>query len=295
MSQKSDADRSPVYFLLHVRKTASQTIQMHLARHCARGVFWQSQRKLRPARRRGGADFPDFHHARVVCGHHIGRSLEQFFPGREIPRIVLLRDPLHLQISFYNMHMMDHLTKGFDTYSFKLHLQALPRNFIAHFLLSRWLEIPWPRLPAMADTRKYALLNQALADFWFVGGHSDCDRVVGAIAADLGLPQVAPPRNTSAEMQAHTGWPLVTAATLPSGMREAFRADNCLDQALWESWRNAGFEPAKVRPVALGPGGSCAFLANEIIRSWFVLRCLAKRRRTLPWVPAGRGRIATRR
>jgi hypothetical protein len=62
---------------------------------------------------------------------------------------VLLRDPLELQISFYNWQMMDNLAKGLGTYDW--HLRALPRNFIAHFLLSRWLEIRWRRLMVMID------------------------------------------------------------------------------------------------------------------------------------------------
>jgi hypothetical protein len=45
-AEKSAADRgAPVYFLLHIPKTAGQTIQVHLAAHCAPGVFWQSQRR----------------------------------------------------------------------------------------------------------------------------------------------------------------------------------------------------------------------------------------------------------
>jgi hypothetical protein len=136
----------------------------HLAEHCARGVFWQSRRKLRPGHDAGPGDLPDFARARVISGHHIGRSLEQSFPSREIRRVVLLRDPLELQISFYNWQMMDNLAKGLGTYSFDWHVRALPRDFIAHFLLSRWLEIPWPRLMVMADAQKYEILNRALAD-----------------------------------------------------------------------------------------------------------------------------------
>ena len=91
---------------------------------------------------------------------------------------MLLRDPLELQISFYNWQMMDNLGKGLGTYSFDWHLCALPRDFIAHFLLSRWLEIPWRRLMVMTDAQKYEILNRALADFWFVGAPADCDRVI---------------------------------------------------------------------------------------------------------------------
>jgi len=267
----------PVYFLLHVPKTAGQTIQIHLADYCAPGVFWLPRRRFRPGRRTASDDFPDFDRTRVISGHEISRSLENFYPGREIRRILLLRDPLQLQVSLYNWRMMDHLAKGLGTYSFKLHLQALPRNFVTHFLLSRWLEIPWLRLMTMADGEKYDILNQTLAKFWFVGAHSDCDRVIEAISADLGLPSVATPRNTSADLQAHTGWRLMAAETLPPAARDALMAWSSLDQALWESWGAAGFEPAKARPVALAPRRNDGFLAHEMIRPWFRFRRFVRR------------------
>ena len=122
------------------------------------------------------------------------------FPGREVRRIVLLRDPLQLHLSFYNWKMMDHLAKGWGTYSFSLHLRALPRNFIAHFLLSRWVELSSAQIDGDVRQRENInILNNALAGFWFVGAHSDCDRVIAAIGADLRVPPVAAPRNTSAD------------------------------------------------------------------------------------------------
>jgi tetratricopeptide (TPR) repeat protein len=281
-----DAKRAgPVYFLLHVPKTAGQTIQVHLADHCAPGVFWQSRRRFRPGRRTSVADFPDLSRVRVICGHHISRSLEQFFPGRDIRRVVLLRDPLQLQLSFYNWTMMDHLAKGLGTYSFALHLQALPRNFISHFLLSRWLEIPQSSLMVMSDRWKYEILNRALSGFWFVGAHTDCARVAAEIGSDLGLPPISATRNTSAEMQAHTGWQLVTRESLSRSMQDAIRARNPLDQALWESWAGAGFEAATNRTVALRPNRN-TFRAREIIRPWFrfrrfLCRNCAERRRPI--------------
>jgi tetratricopeptide repeat protein len=275
--RNSAAQTGRVYFLLHVPKTAGQTIQVHLAEHCAPGVFWQSQRRLRADARTSSADFPDVDRARVVAGHHIGRSLEQLFPGRELRQIVLLRDPLQMQLSFYNWKMMDHLAKGLGTYSFSLHLKALPCNFISHFLLSRWLELSQLRLMAMTDRQKYQLLNKALAGFWFVGSHSDCDRVLAAVGADLGVPAVAAPRNTSAELQAHTGWRLVTERSLPASTREAFLERNALDQALWESWGAAGFAPGKVRPAAFRPRRSSMFVAREVIRPWFRARRYVRR------------------
>ncbi len=284
MPLQSDPRRDePVYFLLHIPKTAGQTIQVHLAEHCAPGVFWQSRSRLRLERGARPGDLPDPDRARVISGHHIGRSLEALFCGRPIRRVLLLRDPLELQISLYNWQMMDHLAKGLGTYSFELHLQALPRNFIVHFLLSRWLEIPWPRLMLMRDEQKYRILNRTLARFWFVGAHADCDRLIEAIGPELGVPPLAKPRNTSAELQAQTGWRLVTADALSPATREAIRVHHGLDQVLWEDWRTAGFDPATVRPRALGPDATSGFLAHEIRRPWFALGRFVARRRGLWW------------
>jgi TPR repeat len=270
-------DARPVYFVLHIPKTAGQTIQTHFTEHCAPGVYSQPQRRLRPGPHMRATDFPGFGRARLISGHEISRSLEKLYPRREIRRIVLLRDPLQQQISLYNWRMMDHLARGLGTYSFELHLRAQPRDYIAHFLLSRWLEIPWLRLARMADSEKYEILNRTLANFWFVGAHSDCDRVIEAISSDLGAPPVAVARNTSADLQAHTGWRLVTAETLAPSIRDAIMAQSSLDQALWESWSAAGFEPARVQPAALGPGRDKAFVAHEMVRPWFRFRRFIRR------------------
>ena len=181
-ARSDPAPADPIYFLLHIPKTAGQTIQQHLAEHCAPGVFWRSYHKIRlghkmrAGRRTGPDNLPDPARARVIAGHNITRSFENLFPGRQIRRILLLRDPLEFQISYYNWTMMDNIAKGLATYSFDLHFRALQPNFMADFLLSRWLEIPRRARLLMADEQKYRILKQMLAGFWFVGEHTDCDR-----------------------------------------------------------------------------------------------------------------------
>lgn len=132
---------------------------------------------------------------------------------------------------------------------------------------------------AMADERKHQILNRMLADFWFVGAHTDCDRLVEAIGPDLGVPPIAVRRNTSAELQAQTGWRPVTAAALSPATRDAIRAHHGLDQALWEAWRAAGFDTASIRLHALGPSRKSGFLAHEIIRPGFALARFVGRQR----------------
>src|SRR5205807_2684088 len=118
-----------VYFLLHIPRTAGQTVQYHLAEHCAPGMVWIPRRAPFPVsltRQRYRFDgIGDAAQVRAVAGHDVARSLEQHFRGREIRRAVLLRDPLSLQLSLYNYRMMNHLNRGFGTYSFDLHLRAL--------------------------------------------------------------------------------------------------------------------------------------------------------------------------
>jgi tetratricopeptide (TPR) repeat protein len=278
---------APVYFLLHIPKTAGQTIQLHLAEHCAPGVFWQPRRRLWP--RRPAGDMPaDSSRVRAVSGHDVARSLEARFPGREIRRVVLLRDPIGLQLSLYNYRMMNYLAKGQGTYGFAVHLQSLPRDYMAHLLLGRWLELPWPVVMALGARRKYEILNRMLAEFWFVGAYTDCDRVIAAIAPDLGVPPKAAPRNTAAEWERRVEWRPLTEADLTPAARAAILARNPIDAALWENWRGAGFAIRKVRPRPLDPRRRGGFLAHEIVRPGFVLARLVLRHGA-PWRRRGGG------
>ena len=269
---------SPVYFILHIPKTAGQTIQYHLAEHCPPGAFWNPRRVPYPLSlwgrryRRGEAS-----RVRAVAGHDLGSSLERQFPEREIRWVVLLREPLSLQLSLYNYRMMNHLAKGLGTYPFAVHLRAQPRDFVAHWLLARWLEIPWPRLMVMSDDDKYRLLNRALGQFWFVGDYTDCDRVVAAIAPDLAVPAIARPRNTAEQWHRQIKWEPLTEAAMSPGLREAVRRQNPLDRLLWESWQGAGFDAAAVRPRPLQPESPAGFLRHEAARPFFLLARWAKR------------------
>lgn len=274
------AAKPPVYFLLHIPKTAGQTIQQHLAANCAPGVFWQSQRRLRPSRV-GLGDLPDPGRARIVAGHQLGKSLEALFPGREIRRALLLRDPIGLLVSLYNWQMMDHLFKGWGTYGFNLHLGTQPRDFVAHFLLTRWLELPRRQLLAMRDEEKYEILNRALAGFWFVGAHTDCNRLIAAIGPEFGVPPVAPQRNVSLQMRQEIGWPPLDPDALPAATRDRILTENCIDLALWRSWRRAGFDVGSVLPRPLAPGRKSGYFRHELVRPWFKFRRLIHRR----WVP----------
>ncbi len=284
--------KPPVYFILHVPKTAGTTIVEHLADHCARGVLWRPP----PARLLGGGGvLPDLERVRAVAlGHYRGRSLEAHFAGRELRRTVLLRDPVSLQVSYYNWRMVYFLSQGQGTYSFDLHLRTLPRNFVMHFLLARWLEVRWPVLMAMQDATKFDLIQRHLSQFWFVGAHTDCARLTAALAPELGVPPLAIPRNVGGEWHRLADWQPIEADKLPSATREAILADHPLDQALWEAWHGAGFDARHVQPRAVAPAGKGGFLRREIVRPAYELArvCRRGRPRWIDGMAAPPGRIA---
>lgn len=255
-----------IYFLLHIPKTGGQTAQLHLEKYCAPGVFWRPPRNYRKVIRDGF----DLSRLRAVSSHFIDKALEQHFAGREIRRSVLLRDPVELQLSLYNFRMMNYLAKGQGTYSFALHQRALPRNFIAHRLLSNWLGISWPALLAMPDAQKYDLVVQCLSDFWFVGSHAMGDELIAAIADDLGIPAEAERYNTKADWTRQVEWTPLTFDDLSSRDVMRLRSRNVIDQAIWESWRDRGFETGPVRAERPVPAPRLAFAADELLRPAFL-------------------------
>ena len=256
---KEDA-ASAVYFLLHMPRTGGNTIAAHLKAHLNERLVSPS----RPSglellgRRRYRLDaVPDFRRVRAVTGHYIGRSLERHFPGRPLRRTLLLRDPIGFHVSYYNHRMMFSLSRGGPTCGFEQHLRAQPRDLVAVLLLWHWLELPLRTMLSTTDAQKYELLNEALAGFWFVGNYRDGDRLMAAIAADLGLPAAAPRRNTTLQWQKRVDWQPVTADALSAATREAVLLHNPIHDALWHSWRDAGFGTARLtpRPLRLSGGG----------------------------------------
>jgi tetratricopeptide (TPR) repeat protein len=110
-----------------------------------------------------------------------------------------------------------------------------------------------------------------LAGFWFVGSHADCDRLVGAIAPDLGAPPTARARNTAQQWQKQIYWEPLTAEDLSPAQRQAVLSRNPLDTAIWESWRSGGFDTASVCPRPLEAGAGEGFVAHEMVRPAFLM------------------------
>ena len=248
----------PVYFLLHVPRTGGQTRERHFLDHSAPGTVWSPKRREAPP--------PDPDAVRVVVGHHQHRSQERLFEGREIRRAVLLREPLNFHISLYNFRMMNRLRRGWPAYDFDAYLRAAPRDMIAHFLLSRWLELPEAALLTMPRARKFDLLNRELERFWFVGAYTDGDRLIEQVAAAVGVPPQARKRNATSQWSRRVDWRPLRYKELGAEKMRAIIAQHPVDRALWQTWRTVRDGAAPAQPWPLAASDPAASLAHELLR-----------------------------
>lgn len=269
----------PLHILLHVPKCAGRTIEVHLARHMEPEAFYMPRRPGRG----GLSEMPPAAGIRALSGHHLARSIETRFPDREICRSVLLRDPLSFQISYYNFKMMRYIASGGRPYSFALYYRALQRDPMAHFLLSRWLEVSPARLILMPAAEKWRLLCDALAGFWFVADYRRCDDLIAAVAPDLGVRAAAKRVNHEAAWASSVAWRPLAADDLADEQRRRIPLDNPLDAALHATWAGAGHAASSVRA---GPGPATSdFLAHELVRPYWE----ARRRLARGWTMRRRG------
>lgn len=292
----------PVYFLLHMPRTGGNTIAAHLKAHlgdrlCA--AMRPGPLEMLGRRRVRLDDAPDFSRVQAVTGHYLGRSLERRFAGREIRRTLLLRDPIGFHVSYYNHRMMFSLSRGGPTCGFARHLRAQPRDLVPLLLLWYWLEMPLGTILASGDARKYERLTEALAGFWFVGSYEDGDRLLAAIAADLGIPTAAQRKNTTLEWRKRVAWRPLRVEDLSAATRRAILAKNPIHDALWQDWRDAGFDIADVAPPPLRAGArelgqgklGVGDLARAVLADRFIApiwRRIGRASRTRDWPRAVR-------
>ena len=233
---------APILIHIHVPKCAGTTIERHLMNQLGKTGVWSAPKRTRRfplgwfthKYNRALPRQPD--EISAVSGHFIGRSVENLFPERRIVRSIILREPESLMLSYYNYRMMRYLLKGQHAYPFSLFLRATRMNPIAHFLLERWLEMPWIRLVQLSDERKATLLDEVMASIDYVADISETDAFAAKISAEIGIPPRAPRRNTAEEKQAKTGWKIVKLGDLSKSERTVLNSRTALDRYLWCRW-----------------------------------------------------------
>lgn len=251
-----------VHFLLHVPKCAGTTVEAHFRAHLGGGFTlaprWESPLRNLLGNRYPGLDDTRLAGVRAVSGHSLSRSMAALFPGAEVRESVLLRDPVGFLLSFYNYRWV-RFDRGLGARppEFAAWYRAQRRNPISRFLLNRYFEQGVPALYRLSSAGRLAWLEARLARFHFVGSYRRADEMIAGISRELGLPEVVEHRNVTPRRR-------LDAGDLPAGMAARIAAENALDQALWERWRDRGWTQAPLPPPpALSGADQGRYLAGD--------------------------------
>lgn len=260
-----------LYCILHIPKCAGRTIEAHLHKHLGPDAFWRPAKRTRNfplelLRRKYDDRLPGKARAvQAISGHFIGASIERYFVGRRIKRVILLRRPADLLLSWYNFRMMRYIAAGKAPYSFRVHLRSMQSDPIAHFLLQRWLELPLWRIAMMGANLKVRLLDDLFESFDFIGDIHDCDRLVASISNDLQIESKAERMNTRENWLKRVDWQPLRYENLTHEHIAMISRMTALDDYLWRRW--ALKEPVSFDAKRAGR----QFFAHELQRPYFEL------------------------
>ena len=255
----------PLLIHIHVPKCAGTTVENHLHAELGENGFWAPGKRTRKfplgwfGRKYNATPRAAVKDIRAISGHFVGRSVEDMFLDRRIVRSIILREPEALLLSYYNYRMMRYMMRGQNAYGFSLFLRATRQNFITHFLLERWLELPWIQLIHMRDEQKAALLDEIMASVDHVSHIGETDQLVGTISEELGISPLAQRRNTAEANQHMTGWKILRAGEISEADRIELKARTNLDRYLWRRWVLKDGAPFRPEPAR-------RFVQTEIVR-----------------------------
>ena len=237
------ADARTIHFLVHVPKCAGTTIEWHFQQHLGERFLW-APRWRNPLRDVVGNRYPsltsqDLADVQVVSGHSLSANLSEKFPGARIREHVVLRDPVDWHISMYNYRIKRAGGQGPD---FSTWYGTVRRNPISRFLLNRYFGFGVPGLYRLSSAARLNWLEDRLSRFAFVGGLHLTDDLIDGVAAATDVPGRAKAQNTIPEKR-------LTVNELAPNILDRVRHDNVLDQALFDRWKDRGWDQ-KVRPPA---------------------------------------------
>lgn len=261
-----------VYMFVHVPKCAGRTIVNHMRKHLSEEQYWITSKRFVHLPQIAGRNYRSpkpgaLDNVRFVSGHYVGRSIERLLTDRMVRKATLLREPVSFYLSYYNFRMMRYLTQGWEPYSFDLHVRSQPHDPICHFLLSRWLELPWAQLLMMSPERKYDLVNEALSNFWYVADYTYCDELVALMSGDLGIEPKPERFNTQEAWQKRTNWRPIARNDLTAEQVAAIESRTAIDRAIWQTWREARLMPQSARRAVLEPSAPLRFQIGELKRT----------------------------
>lgn len=262
-----EAPEREVHFILHVPKCAGTTVERHFEARLGPGFLlaprWESMlRNLVGNRYDYAPGDPRLAGVRVVSGHSLSRSLARALVPARIEESVLLRDPLGYTLSLYNYRWTWHRRMdGPRPPDFARWYAAQRRNPISRFLLSRYFEQGVPALYRLSSVGRLEWLEARLSRFLFVGGYRRAAEMIGGISARLGVDGTVESRNV-------TETPVATAESLGADWCARIRADNAVDAALFERWKDRGWRadaaPLPAWPGALARADQIALAASDL-------------------------------
>lgn len=241
-----------VHFLVHVPRCAGTSVGEHFRAHLGAGFLlaprWHNPLRLFLGERYAmRPEDPRLAALKVVTGHSLGVSLKRHLASAEIRESALLRDPVSYLVSLYNHRAAQHCAgAGPRPPAFAEWCRAQRRNPVSRFLISHYFERRVPALYAHSSRDRLAFLETRLRHFWFVADRARADELIAGISHELGLPERARRRNVTAA-------PVLTGADLDPALARRLRAENILDQTLWERWKDRGWDSAGANPQDAPP------------------------------------------
>jgi hypothetical protein len=208
----------PLVFLFHIPKTGGTSLREALSGELGmnRGFIHlgpygdrtRAEQDLKPLE----AYTPgELDRIRVLSGHYLSTGFEKYFPGRDIRRVVLLREPATRILSQYNHAMRNRKRLGLKPIGFHAWYEdeALPRfdwpglygrklsledkkiaiasvghNYMSRFLLDAAGTADYPEMP---DEELSLQVNRFLDTFWHVGSIEQLQASVSKLEQLLGL------------------------------------------------------------------------------------------------------------
>lgn len=233
----------PVVLHVHIPKCAGTTVERFFKAAFGKG-YWHAQKRSRKvpidlfSAKYDPAPKAPLNEIKAVGWHFVGQSMADMFPDRKILRTIILRDPAAMNISRYNFRMVRYQADGQKPYSFGLNLKSFPPDTSAHFILERWLELPYHKLLTMSAAEKMDAIDDALARFDYVCDIKQTDEMIAWLGQQFGTSTAFDARNTFEQRKEKSGvaWTPVKLGDLSDDDRQELHRRTRMDEYVWRKW-----------------------------------------------------------
>lgn len=261
------SDLYPIHIIHHLPKTGGVSLRNWLIQHLGfhhgmihygvAGELLCIQHKL-PFLEQLPAEF--LQGVEVVMGHYVTEATANFFPGREVRRLIVLREPAKRLISQYN-HAMHYWCREMNRpqinfyewferyavthYDYKDAIRShgltpeisfqsqasLGPNYMAKFISQNFGKTDWPALPPEEWATQ---INSLLESFWCVGILEKLGDFAVMLGAALDIPTELPHENRGNQRGVYVE-PDTT-------LLDFIRLNNPVDFMIYDHWKTRSTE-----------------------------------------------------